>query len=98
MEVDPDQLKQAIESRHGGRAALLQSVPVREIHGDTLAWEGVVHIFVLAGHPAAARVYAWTSSMEGSDRRRFYAVLHVGGIQSPQDAVRAAIVTEREDI
>jgi hypothetical protein len=26
------------------------------------------------------------------DRRRFYAVLHLGGIRSPLDAVRAAIV------
>jgi hypothetical protein len=29
------------------------------------------------------------------DRRRFYAVLHLGGIRSPLDAVRAAIVAER---
>jgi hypothetical protein len=28
-------------------------------------------------------------------RRRFYAVLHLGGIRSPLDAVRAAIVAER---
>jgi hypothetical protein len=32
---------------------------------------------------------------EGSDKRRFFAVLHVGPIKSPLDAVRAAIVAER---
>jgi hypothetical protein len=31
--------------------------------------------------------------VEGSDKRRFYAVLHLGGIRSPLD--RAAIVAER---
>lgn len=33
--------------------------------------------------------------IEGSDKRRFYAVLHLGGIRSPLDAVRAAIVAAR---
>jgi hypothetical protein len=60
-------------------------------------WEGVVHVFNLEGHPKATRAYAWSSPLEGSDRRRFYAVLHLGGIRirSPLDAVRAAIVAER---
>jgi hypothetical protein len=40
------------------------------------------------------RAYAWSSPVEGSDRRRFYAMLHLGGIRSPLDAVRAAIVAE----
>ena len=34
-------------------------------------------------------------SSQGSDKRRFFAVLHLGGIRSPQDAVRAAIVAEK---
>jgi len=37
---------------------------------------------------------AWFSPVEGSDKRRFFAVLHLGGIRSPVDAVRAAIVAE----
>jgi hypothetical protein len=32
--------------------------------------------------------------IEGSTKRRFYAVLHVPSISSPADAVRAAIVEE----
>jgi hypothetical protein len=32
--------------------------------------------------------------IEGSDKRRFFAVLHIGVIKSPVDAVRAAIVAE----
>ena len=37
---------------------------------------------------------AWSSPIEGSDKRRFFAVLHMGGITGPVEAVRAAIVAE----
>ena len=44
----------------------------------------------------ATRAYAWSSPVEGGSKRRFFAVLHLGGIRSPLDAVRAAIVAERK--
>jgi len=94
-EVEPDQLREAVESQHGGRATLAQSVPVRdEFLGET-AWEGVVHVFDLEGVPAASRAYAWSTVIDdATQRRRFYAVLHAGPIKSPVDAVRAAMVAE----
>jgi len=95
MEVSVDQLQRAIEGQHGGRAALVDALPVKEVFEGKTVWEGVVHVFDLEGHPRATRAYAWSSPVEGSDRRRFYAVLHLGGIRSPLDAVRAAIVAER---
>lgn len=58
-------------------------------------WEGLVHVFDLEGHTKAIRAYAWSSQVDGGHRRRFHAVLHLGGIRSPLDAVRAAIVAER---
>lgn len=87
-------LKAAIEGIHGGISSFVQNVSVREEFGGHLVWEGTVHISDLEGHPAATRAYAWSSPMEGSDKRRFFAVLHLGGIRSPLDAVRAAIVAE----
>jgi hypothetical protein len=45
--------------------------------------------FDLEGHPSATRAYAWSSPVEDSDRRRFYAVRHLGGIRSPPDASTA---------
>jgi hypothetical protein len=39
--------------------------------------------------------HALSSPAEGSDKRRFYVVLHLGGIRSPLDAVRASIVAEK---
>lgn len=88
------QLKQAVESMHGGSATLTQSVPVRETFEDKTVWEGVVHIFDLAGHPTATHAYAWSSPIKGSTKRRFFAVLHTERINSPLEAVRAAIVAE----
>ena len=88
------QLKEAIESQHGGRARFVQQVAVDERSGNLPIWQGVVHAFDLENHPTATRAYAWSSPIEGSDKRRFYAVLHVPPISSPADAVRAAIVQD----
>jgi hypothetical protein len=55
------------------------------------------HVFDLEGHPRAARAYAWSHLVgETGERRRFFAVLHLGGIRSPVDAVRVAIVAENK--
>jgi hypothetical protein len=97
IEVGPNQLKRAVETQHGCTATLLQSVPFKEEFDGSLVWEGVVHVFQIDGHPQARRAYAWSSPIEGSDKRRFFAVLHMGAIKSPQDAVRAAIVAEHRN-
>lgn len=91
-EIDIGDLKRAIETQHGGNATLAQSVPVTETFEGATVWEGVVHVFDLAGHPKASRAYAWSSPIEGSTKRRFFAVLHTDKINSPVAAVRAAIV------
>ena len=91
---ETDQLREAVEKMHGGSAALSQSVPVREIFDGKPVWGGVVHVFDLTGHPTATRAYAWSSPIEGSTKRRFFAVLHTARINSPTEAVRAAIVVE----
>jgi hypothetical protein len=94
-EVSVDQLKSAVEDQHGGTATFLQSVPVKEVFEGKTVWEGVVHDFDLAGHPDAERAYAWSTTLEWGNRR-FYAVLHMGRVTGPVEAVRAAIVRERK--
>src|ERR1700747_3704925 len=98
IESDPDQLRIAVERMHGGSATRAQSVPVRETFEGKSVWEGVVHVFDLTGHPSATRAYAWSSPIEGSTKRRFFAVLHQPPVDSPQAAVRAAIVAEHRDV
>ena len=94
MEVSADQLERAVEAQHGGTAVLIDAVPVKEIFEGQTVWEGIVHVFDLEDHPEATRAYAWSSPIEGSGRRQIHPVLHLGGITSPLDAVRAAIVVE----
>ena len=96
-EVSADQLKMAVEREHGGIATFIQHVPVKEAIAGKTVWEGVVYIFALAGNTLARRAYAWSSPIEGSDKRRFYAVLHIPPIDSPINAVRAAIVAEHKN-
>jgi hypothetical protein len=94
--VSVDQLQQTVEAMHAYGATLAQIVPVRETFRGKLAWKGVVHVFRLDGHPEATWAYARSSPIAGSDNRRFYAVLHLGAIREPVDAVRAAIVTDHK--
>lgn len=89
-----DSLKTAIEIQHGGTASFCEVVPVSETFNGQPVWQGEVHVFDLDWHPTATRAYAWLSPVDGSDRRRFYAVLHLGPIRSARDAVGAAIVAE----
>ena len=87
-----DTLKKAIESQYGGTATYTKTAKVRETWQGKTVWSGVVHLFGLAGHPLANRAYAWSEPVEDSDRRGFYAALHVAPVDSPKAAVRASIV------
>jgi hypothetical protein len=89
-----EELREAVERQHNCTARLVQSVPVKESFVGQPVWEGVVQVFDLEGHLTATRAYAWSSAVEGSNRRRFFAVLHQPPITSPIAAVRAAIVQE----
>ncbi|MGH6889619.1 MAG: hypothetical protein ACREHF_10555 [Rhizomicrobium sp.] len=68
-------------------------MPVKEEFRGRIVWEGVVHVFDLAGHPKAKRAYAWTRELPDG-KVRTYAVLHLPPVTGPVDAVRAAIVAE----
>ena len=98
IEVSESELRDAIECQHGGKARFVEAVPVSETFQGQPVWQGTVHVFDLEGHPKATRAYAWSSPVEGSDRRRFYTVLHVPPITSPEAAVRAAIVQEYRSV
>ena len=87
-------LKKAILDLYGCRAIWVKSVPVKEIFEGETVWEGVVQVFDLIDHPKATRCYAWSHGLDNSKKRRFFAVLHQGVVDSPQAAVRAAIVNE----
>ncbi len=76
-------------------ATFVESVPIREMRGEQLVWQGTVHVFDLEGHPKASRAYAWSDAMDDSPKRRFIAVLGISPVNGPREAVRAAIVAEQ---
>ena len=95
-EVDLSELKQAVERTHGGTAKFVQSVPVKEEFQGETAFQGNVAIFDLEGHSKATRAYAWAQDRPDG-KQRYVAVLHMGPVTGPVEAVRAAIVAERRE-
>ncbi len=91
-----DDLKQVVEKMHGCQAALMEDVAVVEKFGEKTAWSGMVSVFNLTGHPQAKKCYAWSSPIEGSTKRRYYAILHIPPIDSPEKAVRASIIHDHK--
>ena len=96
-EVSIDALKEAIKNLHGCDSAWVEAVAVSETFGGEAVWEGFVQVFDLKDHPTAKRCYAWSHTVGDSDKRRFVAVLHQGPVDSPQAAVRAAIVQQARE-
>lgn len=97
MTAEAEELREAVENLHGGRATFerVEHVVERQ-YGDTV-WEGDIFVFALEGHPAASRCYAWSEPVQGSDRHRFFAVLHAGPVTSPTLALRASILKDVGD-
>jgi len=53
-------IKKAVEEHAGCAATHRESAPVTEGYLDQkIAWEGVVEVFDLDGHPKAKRAYGW---------------------------------------
>jgi hypothetical protein len=89
-----DDLKQAVERLHHCQASFIEDVAVVEKFGEETVWSGIVSVFLIKGHPKADKCYAWSSPIEGSTKRRYYAVLHIAPIDSPEKAVRASIIED----
>jgi hypothetical protein len=95
--IGSEDIKRAVEYLHSCKAIFIEDVAVVEEFGPETVWKGIVHVFKIAGHPQANKCYAWSSKIEGSRKRRYYAVLHIPPVDSPEKAVRASIVQDRKE-
>lgn len=86
-------LRAAVEALHECTAKFVEDRVVREAFEGRPVWAGVVTVFSV-DHPETDTCYAWSSPVEGSDRRKFYAVLKKPPVDSPEAAVRASIVSD----
>ena len=87
-------LKDAVETAHKCKALHDQSVPVREMFGEKVVWEGVVEKFALLEHLKAKWCYAW--SFKDGPETRYITVLELPPVESPQTAVRSAIASKAQ--
>ncbi|MGP8049752.1 MAG: hypothetical protein ACLPYB_04000 [Desulfobaccales bacterium] len=87
-----DELRRAVERLHNCKASHIEDIAIIEKFGENTVWSGIVSVFEIVGHPKATKCYAWSSPIEGSTKRRYYAVLHIPPVDSPEKAVRASIV------
>jgi len=79
---------------HGCDATYIETVPVvEEFQGETI-WQGDVECFDIRGHPKATRGYGWGYATSESEGRRYFTVLELPPVTSPQTAVQAAIMSE----
>jgi hypothetical protein len=86
------ELKDATRATHGCESLHVESVPVKEVFGEQIAWEGRGEVFDLVGHPEAKRAYAWT--YRDGDQNKTIAVLGIPPVDSPQSAVKVAIASK----
>ena len=89
-----DALIDAIRREHDCEPEHTASVPVREIFRGQTIWQGAVEVFALRGHPSAARCFAWTHAEGDDPQARCVTVLELPPVDSPQAAVRAALLRE----
>ncbi len=87
----------AIRHLHGCEATHVETVHVHERTPDAreTAWRGDVEVFALTGHPQATKAYAWSEATTGN-KRRFFAVLHLGPVDSPEKAVQGSIFADAQ--
>jgi hypothetical protein len=81
-----ENIHKAVERAAECPATHLESAAVVEGYKGETIWKGIVEIFELIGHPKAKRAYGW------QDGERLVAVLEIPPVDSPNTAVRAAIV------
>lgn len=95
-EAYANQLKRLIETQHGAKGTFVKSVRIHRQPEGQANWDGMVHVFDLNNHPKAKRVFAWSSPISGGSAPRFFAVLQMGAITTPVQAVKAASAAIRE--
>jgi hypothetical protein len=84
-------LQTAIKAMHGCDSRFVESIQVHEVFQGQTAWQGTVQVFDLVGHTKAKRVYAWQYD-DDDKQTKTVAVLEIPPVDSPQTAVKAAIV------
>lgn len=93
--TDLARLQRAIRDLHGLESEHVRSEPVHETFQGKTVWKGVVEVFRVYDHPQAKFACVWDHETDEGGRN-YIAVLGVGPIKAPVDAVRVAIVAQSQ--
>lgn len=88
-------LSEAVSALHDCQCSHVKTSHVHEMMDGETVWQGDVEIFTLTGHPKATQAFAW-SWEDDAGEEQFIAVLNVPPINSPREAVQAAIASGRQ--
>lgn len=87
-------LQDAIQHTHGCESRHVGTVAVQEAFQGKMVWQGEVGVFDLIEHPQASQGYAWGFQDDVGDWE-YVAVLRIPPVETPQDAVRAYIISRQ---
>ena len=92
-----DELKDVIERLHGVKATHVETVPVTETFEGETMWEGQVEVFDIPDHAETNRVFAWSFETDDDRPTQHVTVLQIPPATTPENAVKAALVSEFRD-
>src|SRR3954452_18956430 len=90
--ADYGEMVRVIKYFHDCDASHVESVAVTRVFTGQMAWDRVVAVFTLSGHPRATRAFAWNYQEDGKTKTA--AVLEIPPVNSPQSAVAAVMVVK----
>jgi hypothetical protein len=89
-----DFLREVVIKFYGHPASHVETVPVHGVFfGKTV--EHKVEVFNIEGHVKATQCFAWTYR-DNEGRTRYTTLLRMSPVETPQDAVKAALVAQAE--
>jgi hypothetical protein len=91
-----ENLRLSVEAYLQCTARHVASEPVIELFEGQVAWDGVVEVFDLEGHPKAERCYAWSYEEEGE--LQYVTVLEIPPVDSAETAVKVAIAAKSRNL
>ena len=89
-----EELRLKVQHRWACRATLVDIVPVEAFFEGQRLQSVDVHVFGLTACARGNRAYAWESRIEDSANSQTFLSLHVGPVNSPQNAVGAAVADD----
>lgn len=87
-------LTEAVTAMHGCDCSHLETAHVHEMMDAKTIWEGYIEVFTLKDHPEASKAFAW-GFKDDAGEIQYIAVINKPPINSPREAVQAAIVSRK---